>query len=77
MDRFHVAGWRRWILIEPLSEAATWGAAGFLLMLACRILGRVVLGAPLLRLSAWSALHAPDMEESVKGVADVVAGVRE
>ncbi len=37
MDRFHVAGWRRWILIEPLSEAATWGAAGFLLMLALAI----------------------------------------
>jgi penicillin-binding protein 1A len=37
MDRFHVAGWRRWILIEPLSEAATWGAAGFLLMLTLAI----------------------------------------
>ena len=37
MDRFHVAGWRRWILIEPLSEAATWGAAGVLLMLALAI----------------------------------------
>ena len=37
MDRFHVAGWRRWILIEPLSEAATWGAGGFLLMLALAI----------------------------------------
>jgi penicillin-binding protein 1A len=34
MDRFHVAGWRRWIVIEPLSEAATWAAAGVLLMLA-------------------------------------------
>ncbi|HEY1746657.1 MAG TPA: penicillin-binding protein 1A [Xanthobacteraceae bacterium] len=37
MDRFHVAGWRRWVLIEPLSEAATWGAGGFLLMLALAI----------------------------------------
>ncbi len=37
MDRFHVAGWRRWIVIEPLSEAATWGAAGVLLMLALAI----------------------------------------
>jgi penicillin-binding protein 1A len=37
MDRFHVSGWRRWILIEPLSEAATWGAAGVLLMLALAI----------------------------------------
>jgi penicillin-binding protein 1A len=37
MDKFHVAGWRRWILIEPLSEAATWGAGGMLLMLALAI----------------------------------------
>jgi len=37
MDRFHVAGWRRWTLIEPLSEVATWGAAGVLLMLALAI----------------------------------------
>jgi penicillin-binding protein 1A len=37
MDRFHVSGWRRWILVEPLSEAATWGAAGVLLMLALAI----------------------------------------
>jgi penicillin-binding protein 1A len=34
MDRFHVAGWRRWCLVEPLSEAATWGMAGLILMLA-------------------------------------------
>jgi len=33
MDQFHVAGWRRWIIVEPLSEAATWGTAGLLLML--------------------------------------------
>jgi len=25
MDHFHVAGWRRWLIIEPLSEAGTWG----------------------------------------------------
>jgi len=23
MDRFHVAGWRRWYFVEPLSEALT------------------------------------------------------
>ena len=23
MDRFHVAGWKRWALVEPASEAAT------------------------------------------------------
>src|SRR5580700_7693996 len=34
MDRFHVAGWRRWLLIEPLSEAATMGMGGLILMLA-------------------------------------------
>src|SRR3984885_12670032 len=34
MDRWHVAGWRRWILVEPLSEAATLGTGGLLLMLA-------------------------------------------
>ena len=27
MDRFHVAGWRRWVFVEPLSEAATWAPA--------------------------------------------------
>ena len=34
MDRFHVAGWRRWVLIEPLSEAATLGMGALLLMLS-------------------------------------------
>jgi penicillin-binding protein 1A len=34
MDRFYVAGWRRWLLIEPLSEAATMGLGGLVLMLA-------------------------------------------
>ena len=28
MDRFHVAGWRRWVFVEPLSEGATLGAGG-------------------------------------------------
>ncbi len=37
MDRFHVAGWRRWILIEPLSEAATLGTGGIILMLALAV----------------------------------------
>jgi penicillin-binding protein 1A len=37
MDRFHVAGWRRWLIIEPLSEAATWGTAGLLLMMMLAI----------------------------------------
>jgi penicillin-binding protein 1A len=34
MDRWHVAGWRRWLLVEPLSEMATLGAGGLFLMLA-------------------------------------------
>jgi hypothetical protein len=33
MDRFHVAGWRRW-LSELVSEAATLGTAGAILLLA-------------------------------------------
>jgi penicillin-binding protein 1A len=37
MDRFHVAGWRRWFIIEPLSEAATWGTFGLLLLLTLAI----------------------------------------
>jgi penicillin-binding protein 1A len=37
MDRFHVAGWRRWALVEPMSEAGTWGAAGLVAMLALAI----------------------------------------
>ena len=37
MDRFHVAGWRRWLIIEPLSEAATWGTFGLLLLLTLAI----------------------------------------
>jgi penicillin-binding protein 1A len=34
MDRFHVAGWRRWSLVEPISEGLTLGAGGLVLMLA-------------------------------------------
>jgi penicillin-binding protein 1A len=34
MDRFHVGRWPRWVLIEPLSEAATLGTGGLIVMLA-------------------------------------------
>jgi penicillin-binding protein 1A len=34
MDRFHVAGWRRWLLVEPASELATLGTGGLMVMLA-------------------------------------------
>src|SRR5690242_8301070 len=34
MDRFHVAGWRRWTLVEPISEGLTLGLGGLVLMLA-------------------------------------------
>ena len=37
MDRFHVAGWRRWAVVEPLSEAATLGLGGLMVMLALAI----------------------------------------
>jgi penicillin-binding protein 1A len=37
MDRFHVAGWRRWILVEPLSEAVTLGTGALVLMVALAI----------------------------------------
>jgi penicillin-binding protein 1A len=37
MDRFHAYGWRRWLFIEPLSEALTLGCAGMILMLALAI----------------------------------------
>jgi penicillin-binding protein 1A len=37
MDRFHVAGWRRWTLIEPLSEMASLGTGGLILMLTLAI----------------------------------------
>ena len=34
MDRFHVGGWRRWVFVEPMSEGATLGVGGLVLMLA-------------------------------------------
>jgi penicillin-binding protein 1A len=37
MDRFHVAGWRRWAVVEPLSEGATLGLGGLIVMLALAI----------------------------------------
>jgi penicillin-binding protein 1A len=37
MDRFHVAGWRRWLVVEPLSELATMGMGGLLLALALAV----------------------------------------
>ena len=37
MDRFHVGSWKRWIFIEPLSEAATLGTLGLIAMLALAI----------------------------------------
>ena len=37
MDRFHVAGWRRWLVVEPLSEMATMGMGGLLLALALAV----------------------------------------
>jgi len=37
MDRFHVAGWRRWCFVEPVSEALTLGAGGLVVMLALAI----------------------------------------
>ncbi len=37
MDRFYVGRWKRWIFIEPLSEAATLGLGGLLLMLALAV----------------------------------------
>jgi len=37
MDRFHVAGWRRWCMVEPVSEGLTIGAGGLIMMLALAI----------------------------------------
>ena len=37
MDRCHIAGWRRWLLVEPASEAATLGTGALMLMLALAI----------------------------------------
>ncbi len=36
MDRFHVAGWRRWVFVEPLSEGATLGAGGLVVHAGAR-----------------------------------------
>jgi penicillin-binding protein 1A len=33
MDRFHVSGWRRWLLVEPISELGTLGLGGLILAL--------------------------------------------
>src|SRR5262249_60533256 len=37
MARAHVAGWRLWLLVEPLSEAATLGTGGLVLLLGLGI----------------------------------------
>jgi penicillin-binding protein 1A len=37
MDRFYVGRWKRWVFIEPFSEAATIGLGGLILMLALAI----------------------------------------
>jgi penicillin-binding protein 1A len=37
MDRFHVAGWRRWLLVEPVSELGTLGVGGLMVALALAI----------------------------------------
>jgi penicillin-binding protein 1A len=37
MDRFHVAGWRRWAIVEPASEGATLGLGGLIVMLALAV----------------------------------------
>src|SRR5687768_1991434 len=37
MDRFHVAGWRRWYLVEPVSESASLGCLALIAALALAI----------------------------------------
>ncbi|WP_024512481.1 PBP1A family penicillin-binding protein [Bradyrhizobium sp. ARR65] len=37
MDRFYVGRWQRWVFIEPLSEAATLGLGGLIVLLALAI----------------------------------------
>lgn len=37
MDRFYVGRWKRWVFIEPLSEAATLGLGGLIVMLTLAI----------------------------------------
>ncbi len=34
MDRFYVGRWKRWVFVEPLSEAATLGLGGLVILLA-------------------------------------------
>src|ERR1051326_9158592 len=34
MDKFHVGGWRRWVLVEPISELGNIGLGGLVLALA-------------------------------------------
>ena len=37
MDRFYVGGWKRWVFVEPFSEAATLGLGGLIVLLALAI----------------------------------------
>ena len=37
MDRFYVGRWKRWVFIEPASEAATIGLGGLIMMLALAV----------------------------------------
>ncbi|VIO65715.1 Penicillin-binding protein 1F [Bradyrhizobium ivorense] len=37
MDRFYIGRWKRWVFIEPLSEAATLGLGGMILLLTLAI----------------------------------------
>jgi penicillin-binding protein 1A len=37
MDGFYVGRWKRWVIVEPLSEAATIGLGGLMLMLALAV----------------------------------------
>ena len=37
MDRFYIGHWKRWVFIEPLSEAATLGLGGLVLLLALAV----------------------------------------
>src|SRR3954468_17655148 len=37
MDRFYVGRWKRWVFIEPLSEGATIGLGGLIVMLALAV----------------------------------------
>ena len=46
MDRFYVGRWKRWVFIEPLSEAATIGLGGLVLLLA--------LAVPAMSMPKWS-----------------------